>query len=259
MDLISARREGHSFIYLSPEEQALLNKYPELTDREKGLLVLDGGKLYLRREFLNEKTVAEAVAHLLKKPSDPVGFTDEEIDGVSGLELVGEQHDAVRKAVARSFALISGGPGTGKSTVIAAIAALELRKHPGHVIRIAAPTGKAAELLTDALREKLPESGLKSLTLHRLFGWDPETGKLRYDRERPLECDLLIVDECSMVPLDLAAGMFRGLDPDNTRVVLVGDHRQLESIGSYCERMDIMRCRSSTFRAKGPIWSSDEP
>ena len=242
MELIAARREGHSFIFLSPEEEALIGKYSCLTDEKKGLLVREDDKLYLRREFLNEKAVAEAVAGLLKKPLEPVGFTDDEIDKASGFELIGEQHDAVRNALARAFALISGGPGTGKSTVIAAVAELELRKHPEHVIRIAAPTGKAAQLLTDALKEKLPERNLSAQTLHTLFGRNPETGKFKYDREKPLKCDLLIVDECSMVPLDLAAGIFRGLDPD-ARVVLVGDHRQLESIGSGNVLHDLLSAR----------------
>ncbi len=244
MELISARREGHSFIHLSPENGRLLEKYPCLTDEECGLLAKEEDRLYLLREFRNEQAVAEAVAALLKKPPEPADFTDEEIDEACGTKLNAEQHHAVRNALSRSFALISGGPGTGKSTIIAAVAELELERDPRCVIRIAAPTGKAAELLTVDLAKNLPGRDLQALTLHRLFGQNPETGKFRYNREKPLECDLLIVDECSMIPLDLAAGIFRGLPPD-ARVVLVGDHRQLESIGSGNVLDDLLSARQA--------------
>ena len=231
MKLVRARRDGHSFIPLSPEERDLLDKFPCLTDGEKGLLAREDEKLYLLREFRNEESVARAIAGLLKKPLRPADFTDDEIDGVCGTKLNGEQHLAVRNAFERSFALISGGPGTGKSTVIAAVAELELRADPQSRICIAAPTGKAAELLTNDLGKKLPGRELRARTLHDLFGQNPETGHFRRNEENPLECGLLIVDECSMVPLNLAAGVFRGLRPE-ARVVLVGDHRQLESIES---------------------------
>ena len=231
MKLIRARREGHSFLFLSPAEQDLLAKFPCLTDEKNGLLMPEDDKLYLLREFRNEERAAQIIAGLLKKPLRSADFSDEEIDDACGTKLNGEQHQAVRNALARSFALISGGPGTGKSTVIAAVAELELRADPQRVISIAAPTGKAAELLTANLSRTLPERKLQAQTLHRLFGQNPETGKFRRNEENPLECDLLIVDECSMVPLNLAANMLRGLRPD-ARVVLVGDHRQLESIES---------------------------
>lgn len=231
MELISARREGHSFIYLSPEKRQLLEKHPCLTDEKQGVLRLEENKLYLFREFLNERIVAEAVAKRLLTDAPPADFTDEKIDAVCCTKLCDEQHRAVRTALSHAFALISGGPGTGKSTIITAVAELELERNPQSRIRIAAPTGKAAQLLADSLREKLPQRGLEARTLHKLFGIDVETGKFKHNRENPLECDLLIVDECSMVSLSLAANIFRGLRP-GTRVVLVGDHRQLESIES---------------------------
>ena len=231
MELISARREGHSFISLSPEQRQLLEKYACLTDEKRGVLRLEEDKLYLFREFLNERIVAEAVAKRLLMDAPPADFPDEKIDEACGTKLSGEQHRAVRTALSHALALISGGPGTGKSTIITAVAELELERNPQSCIRIAAPTGKAAQLLADSLKEKLPRRELEARTLHKLFGIDVETGKFKHNGENPLECDLLIVDECSMVSLSLAANIFRGLRP-GTRVVLVGDHRQLESIES---------------------------
>ena len=243
-ELIRRRREGHSFIFLSPEELSLLEKYPCLTDERNGLLVRDDDKLYLRREFRNEESVARAVAGLLKKPLLPGTFTDEEIDSACGKKLNPEQHRAVRNALTRSFALISGGPGTGKSTIIAAVAELELRQRPRSVIRITAPTGKAAELLADDLARVLPGRNLTTSTLHRLFRGRALTGEFGVDAEDPLECDLLIVDECSMIPLGAAADMFRGLRPE-TRVVLSGDHRQLESIESGAVLSELLSAREN--------------
>ena len=240
MKLVRDRRGGNSFTPLSPEEQRLLGNYPCLTDGESGLLVLEENKLYLRREFRNEQAVAEAAAKLLKKPPEPAAFTDKEIDDACGEALNDEQHRAVRNALERSLALITGGPGTGKSTVITAVAALELRRNPRSVIRIAAPTGKAAKLLTANLSATPPE--LQAQTLQSLFGQNLETGHFRHNGGNRLECDLLIVDECSMVPLALAAGVFRGLDP-GARVVLAGDHRQLESIGSGNVLDDLLSAR----------------
>ena len=187
MNLISARRKGDSFIYLSPEQKALLEGHRELTDEEEGLLVQEGHKLYLRREFLNEEAAARAIAGLLKGPTLSADFTDEEIDRACGKNLNDEQHLAVRNALTHSFALISGGPGTGKSTIIAAVAELECRRNPGSIVRIAAPTGKAAELLTGDLKSVLPERGLTASTLHTLFKirlQDP--GKLKIIRKEEL-------------------------------------------------------------------------
>lgn len=233
--LITAREKGDSFITLGDGEYGALQSNPHLLTGEKALFVLEGKELYLYREHKNEVTLAHAIAERLKKTVPLKKYTREEITkaflkpDAPDFTPHENQIDAVANCLESCFSIITGGPGTGKTTIIAALVALEAERDPDIKIEIAAPTGKAAELLTKGL------SGgpypVKAHTLHSLFKARPGSGRFGKNASDPLECDLLIVDECSMISLDVAAKVFQGLSPE-TRVVLSGDHRQLEAIGS---------------------------
>lgn len=235
--LITARDEGHSFILLEKAEKDELEKNPLLFSGDDALLHIEGERLYLYREYQSEKKLASFIAERLRKKAPEVPFDDQAIIDVfpkgsdGSLKPHENQIAAVRNCLGSNFSIITGGPGTGKTTIIAALVALELKRTPDITIEIAAPTGKAAELLTVGLAKELPHHPLKARTLHSLFKARPGTGCFGKNTSEPLECDLLIVDECSMVDLDTAAKMFCGLKPE-ARVVLSGDHRQLEAIGS---------------------------
>ena len=229
--LVTARNNGDSYILPDDASCALIRSVPALTEGELPLLVLDGRRLYLNREYRNETSLARNIANRLKAPAPEQPFSDAEIVAAFQRTPNEEQKAAVKNALQQNFSIISGGPGTGKTTIIAALVTLELKRDPGLLIEVAAPTGKAAELLTKGLAEACPEHPVKARTLHALFKARPDTGKFGYNSISPLECDLLIVDECSMISLDVAARMFEGLKPE-TRVVFSGDHRQLEAIGS---------------------------
>ena len=132
-----------------------------------------------------------------------------------------EQLQALDSAARYPLNVITGGPGVGKTTVVGELVA-RARAAKLRVV-LAAPTGRAAKRLAES-------SGEEAKTIHRLLGFDPSTGRFAYNREHPLKCDLLIVDEVSMLDLPLAGALFAALSP-GISVVLVGDVDQLPSVG----------------------------
>ena len=159
------------------------------------------------------------------------------------VSLSGEQRQAVAQAVAGPLALITGGPGSGKTSIVVAIlrAALRAGLAPEE-IALAAPTGKAAQRITESLHGTLQRIGpqedadmrlLAALpeaqTLHRLLAFLPSRQAFRHHRNNPLPHRLVVVDESSMIGLDLMDGLLQALGPD-TRLVLLGDAEQLPSV-----------------------------
>ena len=138
-----------------------------------------------------------------------------------GLELAASQKAAVQQALASKVLVITGGPGVGKTTLINAIlrilAAKKLR------IQLCAPTGRAAKRLAET-------TGLEAKTIHRLLEFDPAAYGFRRNAELPLECDLLVVDETSMVDVPLMASLLTAIPPE-AALLLVGDVDQLPSVG----------------------------
>lgn len=149
-----------------------------------------------------------------------------------GLELParldGAQQAAVRLAASSRLCVITGGPGTGKTAIVAAL----LAALPGVKALLAAPTGKAAQRMGQALK-----AGEAPQTLHRLLGWHPRRG-WRHHAGNPLRADLVIVDEASMVDQGLMASLVDALEPE-ARLVLLGDADQLPSVGGGAVLRDL--------------------
>jgi exodeoxyribonuclease V alpha subunit len=139
----------------------------------------------------------------------------------AGLTLARQQAEAVTLALSGKVAVVTGGPGVGKTTIVRGIVSILARK--GVRVALAAPTGRAAKRLSD-------QAGAPASTLHRLLEWKPAEGAFSRNGTRPLECDLLVVDEASMLDVRLAADLLASLAPA-TRLVLVGDVDQLPSVG----------------------------
>src|SRR5450432_862821 len=139
----------------------------------------------------------------------------------AGIALARQQAEAVKLALVAKVAVVTGGPGVGKTTIVRGI--VSILKRRGLTVALAAPTGRAAKRLADA-------TGAPASTLHRLLEWRPANATFARCAARPLEADVLIVDEASMIDVRLAADLVAALAPA-ARLILVGDIDQLPSVG----------------------------
>lgn len=145
--------------------------------------------------------------------------------------LAPHQRDAVQHAVTDKVIVVTGGPGTGKTTIIRAIVRLLARAR--YRFALAAPTGRAARRMREA-------TGSEASTIHRLLDFDPQTGDFKRNQENPLDVDWLIIDESSMLDISLCRHVLAALRPES-HLVLVGDADQLPSVGPGSVLADVIR------------------
>ncbi len=187
-----------------------------------GDLVREDGWVYRREVAELEAELAQRVADLVSDgPAARLHDPKQEAIERSGSELTAEQLSGVLGAFDHRLSLITGGPGTGKTASIRAIATLAADE--GARVQLVAPTGRAAVRMTEA-------SGVAATTVHSALGWIPGEGPT-HDEDDPLPCDLLIVDESSMASLELLVTLLRAVG-GRTHVVLVGDADQLAPVGA---------------------------
>ncbi|WP_455852848.1 exodeoxyribonuclease V subunit alpha [Pantoea endophytica] len=237
---------------------AILAGWSALSSSEQAApIVLSEDRLYLHRLWHNEGQVAR----FFQSQSTAQPFAPEQVrqvlDQLFGSEPDNWQKIAAAVALTQKTAVISGGPGTGKTTTVAKLLAALIRLSEGALrIQLAAPTGKAAARLTESLGkalQKLPVSEAErqrfpadATTLHRLLGAQPETQRLRYHAGNPLHLDVLVVDEASMVDLGMMANLIAAL-PAQARVVFLGDRDQLASVEAGAVLGDICRCAEAGY------------
>ncbi len=211
---------------------AELAQDPEGVVREKVPGPEDGQPVtavYLVPFHRAEISLAAQVQRLLRTPEDRMpGFQDVDWDkalgwlaGRTGATLAPEQEAAVRLALTRKVAVLTGGPGCGKSFTVRSV--VELARARNAKVVLAAPTGRAAKRLSEL-------TGAEASTVHRLLELKPG-GDAAYDRERPLDADLVVVDEASMLDLLLANKLVKAVAP-GAHLLLVGDVDQLPSVGA---------------------------
>lgn len=149
----------------------------------------------------------------------------------SEIELDKSQEQALTMALREPFCIITGGPGTGKTTILRQL----LQRLTGCSVALCAPTGKAAKRMSET-------TGIEAKTIHRLLMWSPEEGRFWYGESDKLPYDVVIVDEASMVDTELLSHLCKAIDPRRTRLILVGDSNQLPSVGPGAIMADLTDC-----------------
>jgi exodeoxyribonuclease V alpha subunit len=191
--------------------------------------------IFLRGLYLAERGVAERLLALANgAPPWPVIDVEKAIPWVetkTGKTLATSQRAAIEVVLRTKVAVITGGPGVGKTTLLDAILRILAAKKVR--IRLAAPTGRAAKRM-------LEQTGLEAMTLHRLLEIDPINGGFKRNAENPLACDLLVIDETSMVDISLLFALIKAIPP-KAALLLVGDVDQLPSVGPGQALSDIIK------------------
>ena len=236
--LIEAMDEGHCGLpteQLVPLAVELLEVPKELVEAALELELSEGTVIadtvdttacvFLGGLYRAEQVIAERVRRLVNgtlpwPPIDPEKALPW-IERKTGLLLAESQIAAIRLALTSKVLVITGGPGVGKTTIVNAILRILAAKSVD--LLLCAPTGRAAKRMTEA-------TGFEAKTIHRLLEVDPKTGGFKRSSDHPLECDLLVVDETSMVDVLLMQALLRAV-PDHAALLIVGDIDQLPSVG----------------------------
>lgn len=240
------------------------------TGEDKQPFILHNNRLYLQRYFAYESAIVESIRSFI------AAETEQREDRLRLLNAHGEiirslsanapqenlpeeeradwQQAAAILGVLNNFTIITGGPGTGKTTTVARILALLFTIQPGLKVALAAPTGKAAVRMAESLKSSKINAGdevlqkFKTLvpgTIHRLLKYIPGSPYFRHDATNPLVYDLVIVDEASMIDVALFAKLLAAIGPQ-TRIILLGDKDQLASVeagsllGDLCQTQEQM-------------------
>ncbi|QED29356.1 exodeoxyribonuclease V subunit alpha [Microvenator marinus] len=223
-------------------------------------VIESGGKLYLEQTWQGESRLVSSIVQRLKSVRndvDPGAFERafDEVKEALPFRLNDEQVLAIKTCVMSNFSVVSGGPGTGKTTgvVLSALRVLVRLGFDASSIAIAAPTGKAANRMMEAIRAGMPDIHLsesladrrlvselqEASTIHRLLGSKPYSGGFRFNARNRLKARVVIIDEASMIDLDLMNALFDAIEPE-ARLILIGDPFQLPSVNTGAVFRDLV-------------------
>lgn len=225
------------------------NKFVSEDEKVKKPLILANNRLYLQRYFQYESLVLQKIKALIENGVEyetvkKLTAIKPEVQKLFGTNSTGDtdwQAVAVISAVLNRFSIITGGPGTGKTTTLAKVLSLLFKLNPEMKVALAAPTGKAAARMAESLKESLkntkdlPENTRQKIdeitpsTIHRLLGTQKNSIYFKHHSENPLPYDLVIVDESSMIDLALFAKLLDAVGA-GTRLILLGDKNQLAAV-----------------------------
>ena len=208
---------------LAQREQIVIEPWP------------DGQAVYLEHLCVAERGIAELLERLMRARAKPLEVDVERaiawFEERQGITLAREQREAIALTVHRKALVITGGPGTGKTTLINAI--IQILEKKGRNVLLAAPTGRAAKRMAET-------TGHEARTLHRLLEFTPKSNAFARGPSHPLDADLVVVDEASMLDTVMTYSLLRALPP-HAQIVLVGDVDQLPSVGPGSVLLDLIR------------------
>ena len=246
--LTEAMDQGHCGLpveELAPLAVELLDVPKELIQTALDLELAEGAVIadavgetrciFLAGLYRSEQAIAERLRTLVRDKL-PWAWIDPDkalpwIEQKTGLSLAPSQREAIRLALMAKLLVITGGPGVGKTTIVNSI--LRILAAKGVNLLLCAPTGRAAKRMTEA-------TGFEAKTIHRLLEVDPKGGGFKRNAENPLDCELLVIDETSMVDVPLMHALLKAL-PDSSALLIVGDIDQLPSVGPGQVLADIIQ------------------
>lgn len=234
---------GDTYLKLETIYNAVKNVYEEGISEDQlnfylvelnslGKIIIEDDKFILTDYYKNEHYVASSVYDLSNKEDTKIKDIDIKIEKLGNffdIEYNDEQKRAIKQALTKNFSIITGGPGTGKTTIIKGITQV-FKMISGYSFDklqekmvLLAPTGRAAKRMSEACL--YPAS-----TIHRYLKWNKETGEFQYNERNKVHAEFIIIDETSMIDIDLMANFFKAM-PRNIKLVFIGDYNQLESVG----------------------------
>ncbi len=244
--LAEASDEGHVFLdeqFLRAKCGSMLGIEESAFDEAISNLAGDGeigrerGRIYLPHLLEAEKAIVANLKRLHESEEDPAIPSSDEvfalIESEQGMQFGKSQIEAIKQGLKSRLAIITGGPGTGKTTIVRAFA----RLYESHGLRVclAAPTGRAAKRMNEITQSE-------ARTIHRLLEYSPQDGIFRRNAQNPIEADLVVVDEASMLDVLLAASLLKAIKP-STSVIMVGDIDQLPPVGPGNFLRDVIEAR----------------
>lgn len=209
------------------EEDAFHHALQDLTDIQD--LILEEDRIYPKDLYEAEEGIANYLRPYLKRKIDHINPNEIDhgltmVEREFAIEYSTEQKEAISASLQQGMSIITGGPGTGKTTVVKALMKVHQMLHPNGIITLCAPTGRAAKRMSDV-------TGMAATTIHRLLGWNMESNVFTHDENDPLEGDLLIIDEFSMVDMLLFYHLLKGTH-SYKQIILIGDDQQLPPVSS---------------------------
>lgn len=219
-----------AYLNLEIEDNDFINYIDEL--RYEGKVVKEEEKYYIKELYDSERNILEKIKYLLNKQTVDIKNIDkliEELQNNNNIIYNEEQIKAIKSSLLNNITIITGGPGTGKTTIIKAIVDLYIKinklkdKEIEDRVSLLAPTGRASKRMSES-------TNLKASTIHRFLKWNKETNSFSINEYNKDLSNLIIIDEVSMIDINLLSSLFKGLT-NNIKLILVGDYNQLPSVG----------------------------